>query len=339
MTLSIAGMKVLVTGAGGFLGSTISKQLLREDCEVTGFSRGSYPALAAAGVEMKQGDIRDYGRLATVAASHDAIVHTAAVAGVWGPRKLFHSINVDGTTNVIQACRELGISKLVFTSSPSVTFDGEHQRNLGECADYPTKWLAHYPHTKALAEQAVLDANSSDLATVALRPHLIWGPGDPHLIPRVLDRGSRNRLRIIGEGSNQVDMVYVDNAAQAHLCALKSLEIGSLISGKSYWVTQQQPVKLWDWINEILTLAGIRNVKSKVSAKLAYRIGGKLEFVYKVLRIQSEPPMTRFVAKQLSTDHYFDNSAARDELGFKPQISTQDGMLRLAEWIRNTKAD
>jgi len=339
MTLSIAGMKVLVTGAGGFLGSTISKQLLREDCEVTGFSRGSYPALAAAGVEMEQGDIRDYGRLATVAASHDAIVHTAAVAGVWGPRKLFHSINVDGTTNVIQACREQGISKLVFTSSPSVTFDGEHQRNLGECAAYPTKWLAHYPHTKALAEQAVLDANSSDLATVALRPHLIWGPRDPHLIPRVLDRGRRNRLRIIGDGSNQVDMVYVDNAAQAHLCALKSLEIGSLISGKSYWVTQQQSVKLWDWINEILTLAGIRNVKSKVSAKLAYRIGGNLEFVYKVLRIKSEPPMTRFVAKQLSTDHYFDNSAARDELGFKPQISTQDGMLRLAEWIRNTKAD
>ena len=339
MTLSIAGMKVLVTGAGGFLGSAIAKQLLAEDCKVTGYSRGSYPAIAATGVEMEQGDVRDYGRLAAVAASHDAIIHTAAVAGVWGPRNLFHSINVDGTTNVIQVCRELGVSKLIFTSSPSVTFDGEHQRNLAECAAYPTKWLAHYPHTKALAEQAVLGANSGDLATVALRPHLIWGPEDPHLIPRVLERGRRNRLRIIGDGSNQVDMVYVDNAAQAHLCALKSLEIGSLISGKSYWVTQQQPVNLWDWINEILTLAGIRNVKSRVSANLAYRIGRKLEFVYKVLRINSEPPMTRFIAKQLSTDHYFDNSAARDELGFKPQISTQDGMLQLAEWIRSSKAD
>ena len=339
MTLSIAGMKVLVTGAGGFLGSTIAKQLLAEDCEVTGYSRGSYPTIAATGVKMEQGDIRDYDRLASVAESHDAIIHTAAVAGVWGPRTLFHSINVDGTTNVIQVCRELGVSKLIFTSSPSVTFDGEHQRNLTECAAYPTKWLAHYPHTKAIAEQAVLGANSGDLATVALRPHLIWGPNDPHLIPRVLDRGRRNRLRIIGDGSNQVDMVYVDNAAQAHLCALKSLEIGSLISGKSYWVTQQQPVNLWDWINEILTLAGIRNVKSKVSANLAYRIGRKLEFIYKVLRIKSEPPMTRFVAKQLSTDHYFDNSAARDELGFKPQITTQDGMLQLAEWIRSSKTD
>ncbi|MFL2870771.1 MAG: NAD-dependent epimerase/dehydratase family protein [Pirellulaceae bacterium] len=333
MTVSLAGMKVLITGAGGFLGSTIAKQLLAEDCQVTGFARGSYPELAASGIIMKQGDIRDYEKLAAVAASHDAIVHTAAVAGVWGPRKSFHSINVDGTSNVIQVCREQSISKLVFTSSPSVTFNGEHQRNLTERATYPTKWLSHYPHTKALAEQAVLAANDTELATVALRPHLIWGPGDPHLIPRVLDRGRRNRLRIIGDGSNQVDMVYVDNAAQAHLCALKSLDIGSLVSGNSYWVTQQQPVNLWDWINEILTIADIRNVKSKVSAKLAYRIGRKLEFVYKVLRLKSEPPMTRFVAKQLSTDHYFDNSAARIELGFKPHVSTQDGMLKLAEWI------
>lgn len=339
MTSSISGMKVLVTGAGGFLGSAIARQLLAENCEVTGFSRGRYPELAASGIEMEQGDIRDLDRLSAVAASHDAIIHTAAVAGVWGSRQAFHSINVDGTTNVIQACRQQGISKLVFTSSPSVTFDGEHQRNLKESAPYPTKWLAHYPHTKALAEQAVLGANGADLATVALRPHLIWGPGDPHLIPRVLDRGRRNRLRIIGDGSNQVDMVYVENAAQAHLCALKSLETGSLISGKSYWVTQQQPVNLWDWINEILTMAGIRNVKSKVSPKLAYRIGRKLEFVYKVLRIKKEPPMTRFVAKQLSTDHYFDNSAARDELGFEPRISTQEGMLQLAEWIRDTNVD
>lgn len=330
-------MRILVTGAGGFLGSEISRQLLREGCVVTGVGRGNYPDLIADGIDMRRCDIRNFQELSEIAKSHDAVIHTAAVAGVWGPWKQFYSINVEGTEHVIRSCQENGISKLVFTSSPSVTFDGEDQQNIREDVEYPNKWLAHYPHTKAIAEKAVLAANNTELATVALRPHLIWGPGDPHLIPRVLDRGKRRRLKIIGDGENQVDMVYVENAAFAHICALKALTTNPAVSGKSYWVSQQEPVKLWDWINEILSFAGLQPVTSKVSPKLAYRIGRKLEFVYRVLRIKSDPPMTRFVAKQLSTHHYFDNSASRDELGYSPRVTTEEGMRRLGEWIAQGK--
>ena len=230
---SIAGMRILVTGAGGFLGSEISRQLLHEGCVVTGVGRGNYPDLIAAGIDMRRCDIRDSQELSAIASSHDAVIHTAAIAGVWGPWKQFYSINVEGTENVIRCCQEHGISKLIFTSSPSVTFDGGDQQNIRENVEYPSKWLAHYPHTKAIAEKAVLAANNATLATVALRPHLIWGPGDPHLIPRVLERGKRRRLKIIGDGDNKVDMVYVENAALAHICALKSLTANSAISGKS----------------------------------------------------------------------------------------------------------
>jgi nucleoside-diphosphate-sugar epimerase len=253
------------------------------------------------------------------------------VAGIWGSWKHFHGINTIGTQNVVAACRKHGVPRLVYTSSPSVTFDGSDQRGIDESAPYPTKWLCHYPHSKALAEQQVLATNEAGrLMTCSLRPHLIWGPRDQHLIPRLLARARSGKLLRVGDGSNHVDMVYVENAAAAHLQAADALRAGSPVCGRAYFISQGDPVNCWDWINEILELAEVEPVRKAISLKSAWRIGAVLETAYRLFRLRSEPPMTRFLAAQLATSHYFDITRARHDFGYEPLISTAEGMRRLA---------
>jgi nucleoside-diphosphate-sugar epimerase len=262
----------------------------------------------------------------------DAVIHTAAVAGIWGPWEYYHGINTVGTQNVVAACQTMGVGRLVYCSSPSVTFDGGDQENIDESAPYPRRWLCHYPHTKALAEQHVLAANGQrGLLTCALRPHLIWGPRDQHLIPRLLDRARRGRLVRVGDGKNLIDMIYVENAAAAHVQALDALEPGSAVCGRAYFISQGEPVNCWQWIDEILAQAGLPPVRKSLSFRMAWRIGSAMERAYRLFRIQSEPPMTRFLAAQLARHHYFDISRARKDLGFVPRVSTAEGMRRLGE--------
>lgn len=328
-------MRALVTGGGGFLGQYIVQQLLAGGHRVRVLGRGTYPHLAQQGVEIHQADLRDEEAVAKACAGQDVVFHTAAKAGVWGKWREYHDINTLGTYHVIAGCRRAGVPRLVYTSSPSVTFAGTNQCGVDETAPYPAQWLAHYPHSKALAEQAVLAAADDSLATCALRPHLIWGPRDSHLIPRLLDRARRGRLRIVGRGDNLIDMVYVENAATAHLLAAEALaQPNSPASGKAYFISQGQAVNCWDWIGEILALAGLEKPRKAVSAKAAYRVGAVLEGIWRTLRLPGEPPMTRFVAAQLSTSHYFDISAAQRDLNYTPAISTEEGMQRLAAWIR-----
>lgn len=332
-------MRALVTGGGGFLGQYIVQQLLAEGHRVRVLGRGTYPQLAEQGVEIYQADLRDGEVVAKACAGQDVVFHTAAKAGVWGKWREYHGINTLGTYHVIAGCRRAGVPRLVYTSSPSVTFAGTDQCGIDECAPYPDRWLAHYPHSKALAEQAVLAAADTSLATCALRPHLIWGPRDSHLIPRLLDRARRGRLRIVGRGDNLIDMVYVENAASAHLLAAEALaKPNSDASGKAYFISQGQAVNCWDWIGEILVLAGLEKPRKAVSAATAYRVGAMLEGVWRALHLPGEPPMTRFVAAQLSTSHYFDISAARRDLNYTPTITTEQGMQRLAAWIHESDA-
>ena len=324
-------MRCLVTGGGGFLGRYIVEQLLARGDFVRTYSRGSYPQLQSAGAETVIGDIRDAEKVANACESMDVVFHTAAVAGIWGPFEHFHSINTQGTANVIDGCLAHKVPRLVFTSSPSVTFDGNDQRNVNESAPYPEKWLCHYPETKAAAEQLVLEANGkAELATCALRPHLIWGPRDAHLIPRLLDRARSGKLRIVGNGDNLVDMVYVENAAAAHLQACDHLTVNSPVAGRAYFISQGEPVNCWEWINDILALAKLPKLTRRISFLAAYRIGGVFEAVYRAMGIQSEPRMTRFLAAQLATDHYFDITRAKEDFGYVAEISTEEGMHRLA---------
>lgn len=325
-------MKALVTGGGGFLGQYIVEQLVARGDHVRAISRNRYPQLDSIGVESIRGDLRDPQAAADACSGMDVVFHVAAVAGIWGPWKHFYGINTVATRNVVAGCQRHGVAKLVYTSSPSVTFDGTDQEGVDESAPYPSRWLCHYPHTKALAEQHVLEVNGSDgLMTCALRPHLIWGPRDQHLIPRLLRRARSGKLRRVGSGTNLVDTIYVENAAAAHLQAADALGPDSPVCGRAYFISQGEPVNCWDWIDEVLALAGVPPVRQSISFRAAWRIGAAMEATYGLLRLRSEPRMTRFLAAQLAKHHYFNLRTAREDFGYSPQIPIEEGMRRLGE--------
>ncbi len=326
-------MKALVTGGGGFLGKAIVRLLLEKGVAVRSFSRREYPQLTALGVAHSCGELADLPAVKDAVAGCDIVYHVAAKAGVWGIYDEFYRANVVGTENVIRACREQGIRRLVYTSSPSVVFDGTDMEGVDESVPYPAHYHSFYPQTKAQAEQRVLAANDAALATVALRPHLIWGPEDNHLVPRILERGKQGALRKIGNKPCLVDTIYIDNAAEAHLSAAEKLAVGSAVAGKAYFLSNGEPLPLWEIVNRILAAGNIPPVTKSISPQLAYAIGVVLEKIYGGLRLKGEPRMTRFVAKELSTAHWFDLSAARNDFGYIPRISIDEGMQRLQDWL------
>ncbi|HEV3341258.1 MAG TPA: NAD-dependent epimerase/dehydratase family protein [Pirellulales bacterium] len=324
-------MHCLVTGANGFLGLYLVEQLAARGDRVRAYCRRPSPELAEMGVETVLGDVRDAEQTAAACEGIDVVFHTAAVAGIWGPWKHFYETNTLGTRHVIGGCLRHGVQKLVYTSSPSVTFDGREQCGIDETAPYPQRWLCHYPHTKALAEQEVLAANGRNgLLTCALRPHLIWGPRDRQLVPRVMERAREGKLVRVGDGKNLIDMVYVENAAAAHLQAADRLLAGSPVAGQAYFISQGEPVNCWRWIDELLLQAGLPRVGRSIPTMVAYAVGAVLEAAYSLMRKESEPRMTRFLALQLGRSHYFDVSRARRDFGYEPRISTAVGMQRLA---------
>ena len=327
-------MKVLVTGGGGFLGGAIVRQLLERGDTVRSYSRAAYPELARLGVEQLQGDLTDRRSLNKAAQGCEVIYHVAAKAGIWGSYQEFHQANVTGTENVLSACHQHDIQRLVYTSSPSVVFDGRDVAGGDESLPYPAHFEAHYPHTKALAEQLVLAANCSDLATVALRPHLIWGPGDNHLVPRIVAKGRAGKLRRIGNRPCLVDTVYVDNAARAHLLAGDKLTPGSAIAGRAYFISNGEPIPLWEMVNFILAAADLPPVTRTISTQMAYAAGSLCEGIWSLFKLSGEPPMTRFVAQELATAHWFNIDAARRDLGYAPEISINEGLVKLREWLR-----
>ena len=327
-------MKALVTGGGGFLGKAIVQRLQARGDDVQSFSRGDYPELRALGVTIHQGDLADAEAVRRAAEGCDIVFHVAAKPGIWGPYQEYYRTNVVGTESVLAACRHHGIARLVFTSTPSVVFNGQDQEGIDESAPYPEHYHAYYPKTKAIAERLVLEANDDKLATVVLRPHLIWGPGDHHLIPRILARARAGMLRRIGTRDKLVDCVYIDNAADAHLLAADRLLPRTPIAGKAYFISQGEPWPLWDLINAILKAADLPPVTRTISPSLAYAVGWAFELAYGLLRLQSEPRMTRFLAEELSTAHWFNIDAARRDLGYDPSVSIDEGLRRLRESLK-----
>lgn len=322
--------KVLITGAGGFLGSYIAKKLSLDPAyELFSFSRSHYANLEQLGVHQRHGDLKNYTDVKSALEGMDAVIHTASQVGMWGRYDDFYATNVTGTENILRAMKELSIGQLVYTSTPSVAFGKEDLCGVDEQTPYPSEYLTPYAATKSIAEKMVLAANSKKLSTVSLRPHLIFGPGDLNLIPRVIEAQKKGRLKIVGDGNNLVDVTYVENAADAHILALKKLSPDSLIAGKAYFLGQG-PVKLWDFTNEILKLAGLPPVTKKISVKAAYTLGFIIESLLKLIgKYDIHPPMTRFVALQLGKSHYFSHHNLENDLGFKPAISIKEGIARL----------
>ncbi len=330
---------VLVTGGAGFLGLYLTEQLVARGDTVRVMSRRPHPRLGELGVDWHQGDIRDPATVERACRGVDTVFHAAAVPGIWGPWKLFYETNTLGTLNVIEACRKAGVAKLVYTSSPSVIYDGADHLGADESRSYPSRYLCHYPHTKALAEQAVLAANESHkFATVALRPHLIWGPRDTQLIPRLIRRARSGRLRRVGDGRNLISMSYVENVAAAHVQAADALVAGSPAAGRAYLINEPEPVPLWQWIDELLARAGMDPIRKRIPAGAAYAIGAVCEAVFSILRLSGEPPMTRFLAQQLSGSHYYDVGRAQRDFGYRPLVSVEEGMRRLEPELKRLAA-
>jgi len=328
-------MKALVTGGGGFLGRAIVERLVARGDTVRSYARGDYPVLTELGVETIRGDLCDAEALRKACAGCDVVFHVAAKAGVWGAYKEFYEPNVRGAGNVVAACRARGVGRLVYTSSPSVVFSGGDLEGVDESTPYPAHFHSHYSETKALAEQQVLAANGDDLRTAALRPHLIWGPRDNHIVPRLVARAKAGRLRIVGDGANKVDSTYIDNAADAHILAADALETNSKAAGRAYFISNDEPWPLWELVNRILIAAGAPRIEKHISRRAARTLGGVLEFVHAFFRIKAEPLMTRFVADELASNHWFKLDAARDELGYEPNISIEEGLRRLESWRRD----
>ncbi len=328
-------MKAVVTGGGGFLGGAIVRLLRQRGDSVRSFTRSRYPWLDELGVEQTLGDLANLVDVERAVTGCDVAFHVAARAGVWGRYSAFHDTNVTGTLNVIAACQKHGVRRLVYTSTPSVVHAGKDAAGANESLPYPKHFEAYYSETKATAEKAVLAANGETLATVSLRPHLIFGPGDPHLIPRIVAAAKAGKLKRIGSQTNRVDVTYIDNAAQAHLDAADRLDIGTAPSGKAYFISNDEPVELWPFIDRVLTEVAAPPITRTVSAWKARLSGRVLEFVYWVFRLPGEPPMTRFVASQLSTSHWYDISAAKRDLGYLPTVSVEEGLKRLGQRLRS----
>jgi len=324
-------MNILVTGGGGFLGRAIINQLIHKKYKVTNFSRSLYPELEKLGVTCIQGDIKNPHDVLKACEGQSAIIHVASKVGMWGRWNDFYDTNVLGTENIITSCLKHGIQKLIYTSSPSVVFGKNDLQNADETTPYPSKYLGHYAHSKSLAEKKVLKANNSPkLLTTALRPHLIFGENDPNLIPRLVQAAREGKLKQVGSGQNLVDVIYIENAAHAHILALEKLSALSPICGKAYFLGQEAPVNLWNFINKILNIHGLPPIKKTVSFRKAYVIGAVIEKTLKLLKKYSvDPPMTRFIALQLGKSHYFSHKNAFTELGYKPLVPTEEALSRL----------
>lgn len=336
-------MKILVTGGGGFLGQAICTRLVNRGAKVLSYNRGLYPALAALGVRQVQADLGNFEALAEATAGCDAVFHVAAKAGAWGSFREYFDANVRGTRNVIEACRLNGIRTLVHTSTPSVAHAGTTAvLGLSESrVPLARGFKAWYPATKRVAEEAVLAANGPDLHTVALRPRLIWGPGDNHLLPRLVDRAHRGRLRFVGDGQNKIDTTFIDNAAQAHLDAFDALHgnPGARCAGKAYFISNGEPKPISEIVNGMLRAAGAPIVKDLVPFRVAYWLGAAMEAAWTLLPLKGEPLMTRFVAEQLSTPHFYDISAARRDFGYQPRVTVLEGLRQLGHWCQQQAAE
>ena len=322
-------MRVLVTGASSLIGGGVAHALASRGDDVVCFQRSR--AAAVDDLEQRLGDVRDAAAVSAAAAGCDAIVHVAAKVGVSGAWAEYRSINVDGTTNVMVAARDGGVGRVVHVSSPSVAHGGEPI--VGGAADPPVvgRRRAWYAESKALAEVAALGSASDELGVVAIRPHLVWGPGDTQLVGRIVERARSGRLALVGGGTALVDTTYIDNAVGALVAALDAVGPRVPCSGDAYVVANGEPRMIRELVQGICAAAGVPFEPRDVPLPVARSLGTIVERVWPLLR-SDEPPLTRFLAEQLGTAHWFDPRPARDDLGWVPEVTIDQGLDRLRDW-------
>ncbi len=336
---------VLVTGGGGFVGRALVLQLVKEgyNCGVIG--RGIYPDLQERGVCLHQGDLADGVFVENVLKRgytgenerYDTVFHVASLTGIWGDYTSYYQTNVVGTENLISACLANKVQRVIYTSTPSVVFARKDIIEGDETLPYPEKFLCHYAKTKAMAEKIVLDVDQKKCRTCAIRPHLVWGPGDPHLVPRLLERARFAKLQKVGKTDNMVDITYIDNVVHAHMLAAKELCGAGKCAGNAYFIGQENPVNLWDWIDELLRQTDHKPIERTVPFQVAYGAGALLEVLYTLAGKDGEPRMTRFLACQLAKSHYFSHKKAETDFGYTPRVSMEEGMENLLQWLDNEK--
>ena len=319
-------MRVLVTGASSLLGKTVARRLLERGDLVTAYQRRP----SGLPVTEHLGAIEDRGSLAAAIAGAEAVVHLAARASATGTWAEFEATNVRGTQNVVDAARAAGVTRFVHVSSPSVSHGGRSLMGTGAEPADPDGARGHYARSKAQGELLALDADADDLSVVAIRPHLIWGPGDLQLVGRIVGRARQGRLAIVGSGCALVDTTYVDNAADA---LVASLDAAPSVRGRVFVVSNGQPRPVGEMLNRIVLAAGLEPPRLKIPFAVA-RIGGMLvEKAWVRMGRDDDPPMTGFLAEQLGTAHWFDQRETRSALGWEPVVSLDEGFRRLEHWF------
>jgi nucleoside-diphosphate-sugar epimerase len=318
-------MRVLVTGSTSLFGGAIVEQLIERGDDVSVFQRRP----SGRDVMEHLGDVADGDAVEHAMAGVEAVVHVAGLASVSGGWERFESTNVIGTRNVIAAARNGDVSRFVQISSPSVAYVGKSLIGVSAGPADPDNARGHYARSKAIAEQIALAADSPDMSVVAIRPHLIWGPGDTQLVGRIVDRARSGRLAVIGTGAALIDTTYIDNAADAVIAALdRAPELG----GRAFVVTNGQPRPIRELINRIVIAAGMEPPRIKVPYQAARAGGSIAERIWERRSIDGDPPMTSFLAEQLGTAHWFDQRDTRRDLGWEPSVSLAEGFARLTAW-------
>lgn len=329
-------MKVLVTGARSALMGQIAAALIRRGDEVVCLQRSRAEFDGSDDSRQVLADVSDDGpstadRVRDAVSGCDAVIHGAAKVGVVGTWAEYRGTNSGGTALVLTAAREAEVKRFVYVSTPAVAHLGEALIGGGADPAVARPDGAHYPRSKALAEQLVLAANSEDFAVVAMRPHLVWGPGDTQLVGRIVARARAGKLVMVGDGSALVDSTYVDNAVSAHLAALDALVPGAVCAGRAYVISNGEPRPVTELIEGICAAAKVPFAPRRVPVAVATRVGAVVERLWPLLR-KGEPPITRFVAEQLATAHWFDQRRVHTDLAWHPDVTLAEGFTRLAAW-------
>jgi len=321
-------MRVLVTGAGGFLGRAVVRRLNEAGHAVVALVHDRADEIA--GTEQKSSDIVNLDAMAQAVAGCDAVVHCAARVTPFGRIDDYYDVNVRGTDNLLAACEIAGVRKFVFTSCASVVLDRGDLNGVNETQRMPARAPTPYLATKAIAERHVLAANAADFATVALRPHLLWGPGESTLLPRLAALAKAGKLRLFGEAGKKIDSCYVDNAADAHVAALERLEPDAAIAGKAYFVTQGEPASVEGFVNGLLRAAGYPAEMRRLSAPVAHVLASTAPLRRAV---GADPLVTFDLLALFGRAAWFNIAAARRDLGYQPRVGMAEGLARVSSYL------